>query len=427
MLLSRLRSVPAPHELERVIAALRQRDFRLLFVGLVVSMVGDSTLLLVPGILMKDLTGSAGAAGLTVLFFMLPICAAPAFGWLIDRIDRRTVLISACVLSSAALLPLLAVDDRSDWWIVYAVSAAMGASYVCVFGAVTALVKDLLPVELLAEANGVIQAVRQGLRIGGPLLGAALYATFGIGAVALLDMATFAVSAAIFTLLPEREPGEPDAAPPDRPGRPGPWSAFLTEVTAGARVIVRDAAVRRSVIAIGVLFLAGGVAESAIFAIVSDGLHRPPAFVGVLATMTGIGAVFGGLLAAALIRSSGELAAIGAGIAVYGLATIAMAVPALSAVLGASVAIGVGMTVPVVGRVTLLQRSTPSRLLGRAATAYDAIGGVCQVVSIAAGAALVTVVSYRLLLPALGVLALAAAGYAFRGAALARTGPAAKE
>jgi MFS family permease len=421
MLLRRLRSVPAPHQRGRVIAALRQRDFRLLFVGLVVSMIGDSTLLLVPGILMKDLTGSAGAAGLTVLFFMLPICAAPAFGWLIDRMDRRSVLISACVLSSGALLPLFAVDDRTDWWIVYAVSAAMGASYVCVFGAVTALVKDLLPVELLAEANGVIQAVRQGLRIGGPLLGAALYAAFGIWAVALLDMASFAVAAAFFTLLPEREPDQPDVPPPGPTAPPAAWrSAFLIEVTAGARVIVGDVAVRRSVIAIGVLFLAGGVAESAIFAIVSDGLHRPPAFVGVLATMTGIGAVLGGLVAAPLVKRSGELAAIGAGIAVYGLATIAIAVPTLTAVLGASVAIGVGMTVPVVGRVTLLQRSTPSRLLGRAATAYDAIGGICQVVSIAAGAALVTVVSYRLLLPALGLLALAAAGYAFRGAGLTR-------
>jgi MFS family permease len=406
-----------------VIAALRHRDFRLLFVGLVVSMIGDSALLLVPGILMADLTGSAGAAGLTVLFFMLPICAAPAFGWLIDRVDRRSVLISACVLSAGALLPLLAVDDRTDWWIVYGVSAAMGASYVCVFGAVTALVKDLLPVELLADANGVIQAVRQGLRIGGPLLGAALYAAFGIGAVALLDMASFAVAAAVFTLLPECEaaPDEPEVPPPESSAPPVPRRyAFLTEVTAGARVIVRDVAVRRSVIAIGVLFLAGGVAESAIFAIVSDGLHRPPAFVGVLATMTGIGAVLGGLVAALLIRRTGELAAIGAGIAVYALATIAIAMPTMPAVLGAAVAIGVGMTVPVVGRVTLLQRSTPSRLLGRAATAYDAIGGICQVVSIAAGAALVTVVSYRLLLPALGLLALAAAGYAFRGAGLTR-------
>src|SRR5687768_4865462 len=66
-------------------------QFRLLFAALVVSMVGDSSMMLVPPIAMRDLTGSAGAAGLTVLFFMLPICAAPAFGWAIDRLARRSV------------------------------------------------------------------------------------------------------------------------------------------------------------------------------------------------------------------------------------------------------------------------------------------------------------------------------------------------
>jgi MFS family permease len=387
----------------------RRPDFRLLFVGLAVSMVGDSAMLLVPGILMKDVTGSAGAAGLTVLFFMLPICAAPAFGWLIDRIRRRTFLVGACLASSAALAPLLAVEDRHDWWIVYAVSAAMGASYVCVFGAMTALVKDLLPTDLLADANGAVQTVRQGLRIGGPLLGAALYAALGIDAVAVLDMLSFVVAAALFRRLRVAE-------------SPLPRSRFvlLAELTAGARVIAGNRAIRRSVVAICVMFLAGGVGESVVFAIVTDGLHRPPAFVGVLATTTGAGAILGGLAAARLVRRLGELAAVGIGVAVYAAAAIAMSVPALPAVLAAAVATGVGLTVPTVARVTLLQRSTPAGLLGRAATAYDALGGICQVTSIAAGAALVGVVSYRLLLPVLGVLVLGAAAYAWTGRSTSR-------
>ena len=393
-----------------MIAVLRRADFRLLFAGLVVSMAGDSVMMLVPGILLLDLTGSPGAAGLAVLFFMLPICAAPAFGWLIDRVPRRRFLIVACLASSVALVPLLAVDGPGDWWIVYAVSAAMGASYVCVFAAVTALLGDVLPPDLLADANGAIQAVRQGLRLGGPLLGAALYAAIGIGAVAVLDMLSFVLAAAVFLRLRVHE-------------RPLPRSRFvlLAELTAGARAIVGHVAVRRSVIVVCVLYLAGGVAESAIFAIVRDGLGRPAAFVGVLATATGIGALLGGLVAARIVKRHGELAAIGIGVAVYGAATIGMVVPALPAVVGAAVATGIGFTVPVVGRTTLLQRSTPPHLLGRAATAFDAFAGICQVVSIAAGAVLVTVVSYRWLLPPLGVLALLAAGYAVRGAALTRS------
>jgi MFS family permease len=395
-----------------MIAALRHRDFRLVFVGLVVSMVGDSAMLLVPGILINDLTGSAGAAGLTILFFMLPVCAAPAFGWLIDRARRRTFLVTTCLLSAFALLPLLAVDDRHGWWIVYGVSAAMGASYVCVFGAITALLKDVLPGHLLAEANGAIQTVRQGLRLGGPLLGAAVYTTAGIGAVAILDAVSFVAAATVFGLL----------RLPERSSVPRP-RITRSEFTAGMRLVAGHAAVRRSVIVLCVLFLAGGVGESAIFAVVTEGLHRPPAFVGVLATTTGIGAILGGLVAPRLINRTGELAAIAAGVAVYGLATIGMSLPALPAVVAAATGIGIGLTVPMVGRVTLLQRSAPSHLLGRANTAYDAVGGISQVVAIAAGAALVTVVDYRLLLPALGIVVLAAAGYARRGAGLTAPAP----
>lgn len=387
-----------------MIAALRQPGFRLVFAALVISMIGDSAFLLVPGILMNDLTGSAGAAGLTILFFMLPICVAPAFGWLIDRARRRTFVVTTCLLSAVALLPLLAVDDRHDWPIVYTVSAAMGASYVCVFGAVTALVKDLLPDHLLAGANSAIHTVRQGLRLGGPLIGAALYTTVGIGAVAVLDAVSFLAAAALFGLIPPTGPASVTRPPVTR-----------AELTAGIRFIAAHTAVRRSVIAICILFTAGGIGESAIFAVVTDGLHRRPAFVGVLATTTGIGAILGGLAATRLIHRTGELTAIAAGVAVYGLATIGMAIPALPVVILAAVGTGIGLTIPIIGRVTLLQRSAPSHLLGRANTAYDAIGGITQVAAIGAGAAVLTVVDYRLLLLLLGGVVLAAAIYAHRG------------
>ncbi|WP_203930734.1 MFS transporter [Virgisporangium ochraceum] len=388
---------------------MRLPQFRLLFAGLVVSMVGDSAMMLVPAILMRDLTGSAGAAGLTIMFFMLPICAAPAFGWVIDRFRRRTVLVVTCLLSAVALVPLFTVDGRGDWWTVYAVSATMGASYVCVFGSVTALVRDLVPHEHLAGANSAIQTVRQGLRLGGPLLGAALYTVAGIGPVALVNLVSFLAAALVFRLLRVRE------SPPPRSR-----FALWTEVTAGMRVIAGTAPVRRSVVAICALFVAGGLTESAIFAVVTEGLGRPPAFVGVLATVTGVGAVLGGLAASRVIARYGELAAVGVGAAVYALATIGMSVPALPAVTAAAAATGVGLTIPFIARVTLLQKTAPAHLIGRATTAYDAVGGVSQVVSIAAGAALVSVVSYRLLLPAFGVLVLLAAAYAWRGAGMTR-------
>ena len=74
-------------------AAFGQPGFRLLFCGLLASMIGDSLMLIVLAIWVKDLTGSSGKAGLTFFFLALPALIAPLFGLLIDRVRRRTLLI----------------------------------------------------------------------------------------------------------------------------------------------------------------------------------------------------------------------------------------------------------------------------------------------------------------------------------------------
>lgn len=58
------------------------------------------------------------------------------------------------------------------------------------------LLRGMLPEEQLAVANGALASMRQALRVGAPLAGAGLYAAFGGGVVAVLDAATFLVSAA---------------------------------------------------------------------------------------------------------------------------------------------------------------------------------------------------------------------------------------
>ena len=67
------------------------------------------------------------------------------------------------------------------------------------------LVKDMLPDDDLASANAASTTVTQGLRIASPLAGAALYARFGGGAVAVLDSATFlaAIAALLSVHVPE--------------------------------------------------------------------------------------------------------------------------------------------------------------------------------------------------------------------------------
>jgi MFS family permease len=368
-------------------AALRLPDFRLLFAGLSASMAGDALMILVFGIWVKSLTGSNGAAGLVTLFIALPFVVSPLAGSLVDRFRRRPFLVVANLLSALMLMPLLAVRTAGDVWIVYAVATLYGASSVLTAAALNGLLKELLADELLATANGALRTVAEGLRLGGPLAGAALFAALGGAAVAVTDAATFLVAAAAIARmrLAEDPPPRTDRSP-------------LAELSAGLTHIRAEPALRRLLSACAVAFLVVGLTESVFFAVVQYGLHRPPAFIGVLASAQGAGCVAGGLTAARLIGRVGELAAVAAGLLAFAVGDGLCALPWLGVVLTGKAVAGAGLTLLFVGFTTTLQRRTPGPLAGRVSLTAEMLTSGPQMVSIAAGALLVTVVDYRVLL-----------------------------
>ncbi|GAA4099875.1 MFS transporter [Nonomuraea soli] len=384
-------------------AVLRRKDFRLVCFGMAVSLLGDASLLLIPAILAKKLTGSNSAAGLTLFFFSLPLLFAPLFGVLIDRVDRRRLLVVTCLGSALALLPLAAVSAGS-FWLLYAVSAAMGCSYTVTFAALGGLLKAMLPEELLAQANASLLTTRQGLRLVGPLLGVAIYSAFGLGAVVVFDMVTFGVAALAFALMP--------AVPYVRRG--GGGVSWREEVGAGVRLLRLDPKLRRAGTALSVMFAVGGATESLIFAVI-EALGRSPEFAAVTSTAMGVGAIGGGLVAAAAIGRWGELPAIGAGVGLYGVAIALWLVAAEGVMVATMAASGAGVTLTSVAMATLLQRRSPEEVVGRVATAFDAVSGGAQLVAVAAGALLVTLVDYRVLLVTVAGVCALAAWHAFSG------------
>ena len=90
-----------------MIAVLRRPDFRLLFAAVFATMFGESALLLVLAIWVKDLTGSNSLAGITLFAIVAPALVAPILGWVVDRFRRRPFLITVILATVAILLPLL--------------------------------------------------------------------------------------------------------------------------------------------------------------------------------------------------------------------------------------------------------------------------------------------------------------------------------
>ena len=369
------------------------RDARIYIAGQSFSIIGDSALWLAMGIWVKILTGSNSAAGLTFFAFICGCMTAPLSGVVVDRLRRRPLLIAANLGGAALVCVLLLAGGRGQVWLIYAVMFGYGAVNGLITAAQTALLTVLVPGDLLGEANSALQMLSQGLRLITPLLGAGLLALAGARPVILLDAGTFAVAAAAVLALRLREP-RPDRAP-------ARWRA---EFTAGLRHVADTRALRRPLIACVIAVSAFGFFETVPFAVVGQGLHRSPEFLGVLNSLQGAGALIGGALAAPLMRRTSERALMAGGLAACAAATLLLITGSLPLVLLAMAGVGLCVVWINVGAVTLIQRRTPGPLLGRVDAALEFAVVVPQAASIALGAALIAAVNYRILLVAMAAV-----------------------
>ena len=362
------------------------RDARIFLAGWTLSVFGDWAMFIVLGVWAKDLTGSNSAAGLVFFALALPSLFSPLSGVLVDWLSRRRVMLWTYAAEAIVILALLFVHDRGDMWLVYAVTLFYGAAGTLAGSARSALMTEILPRDLLGEANGIFQTVREGLRLIAPLIGAGIYAATGGGAVAVLDSASFVAVcvALLFLRAPEVKFERED-------------HHFVTEVLAGARHILRTSALAQIVFTCGVCLLVVGFSETVIFAVLDQGLHRPTSFFGVLSSLQGAGAIAGGVTAARILRRLGDAKLVGLGMAFFALGDLTFVSSSLPLILVGIAVAGAGVAWLIVGFGTAIQTRTPDRLQGRVFSAADTIISTPQTVSIALGAALIAAVDYRAL------------------------------
>ena len=182
------------------------RTFLIVWIGQIVSTVGSSLTGFVLGVWVYQQTGSATQFALIALCATLPaIVLAPIAGALVDRHDRRTVMILAdfgAAASTVALALLYSADALQVWhiWAATGFNAICGAFQGPAYGASLSM---LVPPEHRARANGLMQT-GQALGIIAPVVAAGLVATIGVGGVIAIDLATFAF--AVMTLFIVRIP-----------------------------------------------------------------------------------------------------------------------------------------------------------------------------------------------------------------------------
>jgi MFS family permease len=380
--------------------AFRQPGFTRLYAGLTTSMFGDSVMLLVLSMWVKTLTGSNAQAGLTFFFLAIPAFFAPLMGLGIDRVRRKPLLVWGHVASGLMVLPLVLVGGPGQVWIIWAVAAGYGVSFIVLPAALNGLLKELMPEQMLVDANASLQTTQESLRLFGPLIGALLFTWLGGWAVAVLDALSFFAAALIISTLTVAE---------DRPE--ADTSHLWVQMTAGIRHLAAERVLKHVLIGFAVCLLVMGFTESAIYALL-DAFDKPATYVSVIVSVQGVGAVIGGLSSSAVVKRLGEVATcvVGLALVVAGILVMAGTHSFLVICLSAT-AFGAALPLIMVSFMTLIQRRTPQAIMGRVSAAIEVVMATPQAVSLALGSLLVVLLSYRQIFVIIAVATGAAAAY----------------
>jgi MFS family permease len=208
---------PRRPSLRQSFQSLQLPAYRAWFLSQVFSASGTMTQSVAMAWFLLRLTGSSIELGLMGTFTFLPVLLlSPHAGALVDRVDRRKLLIgtqSALGLIAAAAAAVIASGAARDW-MLFLIAAATGTVAAADSTARQVYVVDLVGADRVASAIGLYEIILNVSRVVGPSLGGVLLATVGVAACCAVNAASYAIP--LFVLLRYKPAYAPAHAPTAR-------------------------------------------------------------------------------------------------------------------------------------------------------------------------------------------------------------------
>jgi MFS family permease len=344
---------------------LRIRDFRLLWAGLTVSMIGDGIYVVAMALQVLELSNRASSLAAVGIAWATPqVFLMLGSGALADRADRRHLMIAGDLVRLGAIgaIGLLSIVDRLTLPALLGLVVVYGAGQAVFSPAYSSIVPTIVPDDLLVAANSLGQVVRPAAwMLVGPLAGGLLVGAFGPGWAFLADAATFGWSALMILSMQAR-------SAPRGEDRGRLWE----DVREGLRYVRSETWIWAALVAGTVsLLCTWGPWEVLVPYVVKNDLVRDPGREGVaLGLVYGAGG-FGAVLAGIVLGQRGGLPRrpvtvlyLAWALGMFMLAGFGVVVAVWQAMAVAFVA-ETSIAVLVVIWYTLLQRLVPRELLGR--------------------------------------------------------------
>ncbi len=346
-----------------VLRPLAIRDFRLLWAGMSVSLLGDGIYFVAIAWQVYELSNAPTALSVVGVAWTLPnVLLLLVGGVLSDRFDRRLLMIGSDVVRGLAIgtIAVLALTGTLELWHLLVLVAVYGAGEALFMPAFQAIVPDIVPQEQLVQANSLDTLMRPlAVSLAGPALGGLAIAGFGTGVAFALDAATFVVSAACLAFMQSRPLPVKETAIGVR--------SALREVGEGFAFVRAHRWLWGTLAAAGLsLLLFFGPMEVLLPYVIKNELDGSSTDFGLALAAVGVGSI-----AAALVMGQRRMPsrpftvmftawAVGmACVGLWGLAT------ELWQILAVSVVRGMGITVGLVLWTTIMHTRVPRELLGR--------------------------------------------------------------
>jgi len=341
-------------------ASLRHRDFRLLWLGQIVSVTGSQMQLVAINWHIYLLTRSAFALGMVGLFRAGPIIACSLMGGVVaDVVDRRRLMIAtqSVMLTCSAVLALVTFRGLQHVWPIYLLTAIASAAWAFDTPARQSLMPALVPPKDFPNAVSLSMLMFQIGMILGPSLAGFLLASRGPGLVYSVNATSFV--AVIIGLALMSASGKPT------PNETEKSSISLSALVEGLRFVWRTPIIVQTMtLDFVATFFASANQLLPIFA--KDILQVGARGLGFLTSAPAIGAVLAGLVMARMGTLKKQGIMVIGSVAIFGAATIAFGVSRVFWFSLLMLAVtGAADTVSTILRHTIRQLSTPNNLRGR--------------------------------------------------------------
>ena len=347
---------------------LRQRDFRLVFSGESVSLLGDQFHFVALAWLTLQLTGSGVALGTVLMTTAIPRALFMLVGGAMsDRISPRSLMLGSNALRTVvvAIIAALVLSGHAQLWQLYILALLFGTVDAFFHPALNTIVPMLVSERLLSPANALVQIMMQLSGLIGPAIAGVVVAAMNTGPAFAFDAASFAVATLTIWLVRGGRRAAPSAA--NDGGNQRPSGGVLSNIGAGLAYAWSDPAIRSLVLLVAAFnFAFTGPLLVGLPYLADTRFQGGAAAFGIIISAYGAGALTGAVLAGSLrhVPRLGLITLLTASAMGIGLAFLGNVPTVLLAVI-AIAAIGLGAGFINVRIVAWLQARTPEAMRGR--------------------------------------------------------------